>query len=251
MTRATVSLSVVLALASIACTGTDVGNPQTDGGIPGIDAASPVVLSLDFALHNQQAMPVRAAWLAVERIRLRSAAACDGEARVDLEGPIVVDLLAAGPPAALSGLDVPAEGYCRFEVKWNAFSSGLPPGTPPALVGATIAIEGERGDGTPFLLRSARDDEMRLDAVNGAFTIGEATGALFVGLDVMNLFAGVDLDTATVAADGTIYIDGESNPALLDIFDGNLRAAAELFDDDDGDGELADGEAGDLDALAR
>lgn len=251
MTRATVSLSAVLALASIACVGTDVGNPQTDGGIPGVDAPPPVLLSLDFALHNQQAMPVRGAWLAVERIRLRSASACEGEPRVDLEGPIVVDLLAAGPPASLSGLQVPAEGYCRFEVKWNAFSSGLPAGTPPALVGATIAIEGDRDDGTPFLLRSARDDAMRLDAVNGAFTIGEATHALFVGLDVTRLFAGVDLDTATVAGDGTIYIDGDNNPDLLDIFDDNLRAAAELFDDDDGDGELAAGEAGDLDALAR
>jgi hypothetical protein len=231
------SFCALLAAASAACTGTDVGNPIVD---------------VDFALlQTQSPYAVNQAWLAVDRIRLRSSAACDGAAEREFEGPFAVDLLAPGPAEQLAGLDVPSGGYCRFEVKWNAFSSGLPPGTPPELVEASIAITGVRGDGTAFVLRSARDDELRLDAVAGEFTIDEATAALFVGLDTARLFTGVDLDAAVVDPDGTIYIDGQNNPTLLDAFDLNLRDAASLFDDDDGNGELDANESDAADALAN
>jgi hypothetical protein len=162
-----------------------------------------------------------------------------------------VDLLAPGPVEQLAGLDMPSGNYCRFEVKWNAFSSGLPPGTPPELDESSIAITGTRGDGTSFVLRSARDDELRLDAVEGAFTIDEATNALFVGLNTARLFTGVDLDAAVIDPDGTIYIDGENNEPLLRVFDDNLRDAASLFDDDNGNGELDADESEPAEALAN
>jgi hypothetical protein len=237
MTRSIMSLCALLAAASAACTGTDVGNPVVD---------------VDFALlQTQSPLAVDQAWLAVDRIRLRSAAACEGAAEREFEGPFAVDLLAPGPSDQLAGLDMPSGGYCRFEVKWNAFSSGLPPEAPPLLDQSSIAITGTRGDGTPFVLRSARDDELRLDAVAGEFTIDDATTALFVGLDTERLFTGVDVDAAVVDPDGTIYIDGENNPTLLDAFDANLRDAASLFDDDDGDGELGADESEAADALAN
>jgi hypothetical protein len=237
MTRPLMSLCALLAAASAACTGTDVGNPVVD---------------VDFALlQTQSPVTVDRAWLAVDRIRLRSSAACDGDAEREFEGPFAVDLLAPGPVEQLAGLDMPSGNYCRFEVKWNAFSSGLPPGTPPELDESSIAITGTRGDGTSFVLRSARDDELRLDAVEGAFTIDEATNALFVGLNTARLFTGVDLDAAVIDPDGTIYIDGENNEPLLRVFDDNLRDAASLFDDDNGNGELDADESEPAEALAN
>lgn len=237
MNRSSIHIFVIVFALTAGCTGTDVGNPVVD---------------VDFALlRSQELFTVDEAWLAVDRMRLRSAAACDGAAEREFEGPFVVDLLTPGPAPSLAELDVPAIGYCRFEVKWNAFSSGLPPGTPPELLEASIVIKGARADGTSFVLRSKRDDELRLDAVGGEFTIDEATSTLFVGLQAARLFEGVDLDAAVVNASGVIEIDSEDNVDLLTIFDQNLRAAAGLFDDDDGDGELDPDEAEEIDALAN
>ena len=49
---------------------------------------------------------------------------------------------------------------------------------------------------------------------------------------------GVDLDDAVVGPGGIILIEPGSNDELLDAFDANVAAAADLFDDDDGDGGL-------------
>lgn len=228
---------LVLLIGGGACTGTEVGNP----------------VDVDFTLYEEEFDPdappasalraaglitITEAWLAIDRVRLRSAAACDGEAEREFEGPFFADLLAPGPLPELSGLDIPDGEYCRFEVKWNAFSSGIPAGVPPELESTSVLVKGSRGDGVPFVIRSGRDDELRLDAVDGAFGVAAGTSALLVGFSGPRLFSGVDLDAAVVDGDGTIYIDGENNDPLLDAFDANIRAAADLFDDDDGDGEL-------------
>jgi hypothetical protein len=232
-----------------ACTGTEVGNP----------------VDIDFTLYEEMFDPdapteasarggsglvtITEAWLAIDRVRLRSAAACDGEAEREFEGPFFADLLTPGPVPALAALDIPDVGYCRFEVKWNAFSSGLPASAPPELASTSLLVKGSRGDGVSFVIRSSRDDELRLDAVDGAFDV--VTTALLVGFSGPRLFAGVDLDSAVVAGDGVIYIDGENNELLLDVFDANVKDAADLFDDDDGNGELDADERDDTDILAQ
>ncbi len=225
-----------LVFHTLACTGTDTGNPVVD---------------VDFALLESQPAGIDNAWLAVERIRLRSASACNGAAEAEFPGPFAIDLLSPGAIPELSGLEVPGTDYCRFEVEWDAFASELPPTAPPELGDASIVLMGARGDGTRFVLRSARNDELRLDAVDGAFTIDEATSALFVGLDSAGLLAGIDLDAAVVAGDGIIHIDDDDNSDLLDIFDDNVDAASRLFDDDDGDGNLEPDETDPDDVLAE
>lgn len=248
MTPITKLLAGALALAGVACIGPGAG-PSA-----GTEVGNPILVDLDFAVHDRTgalALTVDTAWLAVERIRLRRADTCEVEPGIVIPGPIAVDLLAAGPPPALTDVALETGDYCRFEVEWDAFAAGLPPGAPAELAGAAIAITGTRSDGTPFVLRSERNDEIRLDGVNGAFTLDEATTALFVGMDLARLFAGVELDAAVVSADGIIYIDDARNGDLIDLFEDNLRAAAELFDDDDDNGELDPGEADADDVLAR
>lgn len=112
-------------------------------------------------------------------------------------------------------------------------------------------MAGTCGDGIPFVLRSDRSDELRLDAVDGAFPIDATTHALFVAFDGAGLFAGVDLDAAAVGDDGVIRIEDGSNDALLSAFEANLDAATRLFDDDDGDGDLDADERDPDDVLAE
>jgi len=215
----------VLAI-SAGCTGTEVGNPVVD---------------IDFELSNRG--EVTAARLAVERVRLRPAADCNGSTELDIPGPFVIDLFIATPLPELSDLEVSEAGYCRFEVKWGGADE---------LGGASMVFGGTRAsDGTPFELTSVRSDELRLDAVDTQFPIDDATNALFVAFDGNGLFADVDLEGADVDPDGTIYIDDTSNPDLLDAFEGNVDAATQLFDDDDDDGQLDDDERDPDDVLAE
>lgn len=235
MTRIRTFCFALTALAT-ACSGTDVGNPTVD---------------VDFALlQTAPTLTVEQAWLAVERVRLRSDAACSGETEEEYQGPFAVDLLAAGAPRGLADLEIAAGGYCSFEFKWQAFSSGLPADAPDELAEASVFIAGRTAEDVPFVLRSARDDEFRLDAVAGSFSIDEATAALFVALDTTSLFNGVEFAAGAVDANGTLTIDGEQNTALLEAFNINLRAAARLFADQDGNGELDADESKDGDELA-
>lgn len=244
---------LVVLIASLAvpgCTGTDVGNPVVD---------------VDFTLYNDQvpdtggAAQLRAvgetvsltsAWVSVDRIRLRDAADCSGSAEVERPGPFAVDLLQPGPIPELTQIEAPSIGYCRFEFRWNKLTTPAPAGAPAELVGASILLSGTRGDGTPFVLRSDRSDELRLDAVGGSFTIDDGTNALFVGFDGARLLAGVDLDSGIEDSEGVIRIENGSNEQLLGVFDDNIEAATELFDDNDDDGALDPEERDPTDIIA-
>jgi hypothetical protein len=159
-------------------------------------------------------------------------------------------MLAPGPAPALTDLEVSATNYCRFEFRWDALrDEGT--GAPGELLDASILLQGRRADGTRFVLRSERGDEMRLDARNGSFTVDDLTSALFVTFDVQDLFDGIDIDGAEVGGDNTIRIEDGENDDLLSIFDDNLADAAKLFDDKDGDGELDPEERDSTDVLAE
>jgi hypothetical protein len=235
--RALALLPFALPLA-LSC-GTETGNPVVD---------------LSFALEQAPVGgdEITGAWVSVERIRLRNAADCNGSAEVEILGPLAIDLLAQQPPPALQDIEVRGGGYCRFEFAFHVSSEALPPEIPAALDGRSLLIEGTRADGTPFVLRSDRSGDLRLDAVDEAgFPISSATKTLFVAFQEEALFAGIDLDLAEVGVDGVIRIESGQNDDLLNLFEANLDAALRLFDDDDGDGALEAGENDDDDLLAE
>jgi len=228
-------LSTLLLLLLTSCIGTDVGNP-----VIGVDYLL-VASSTDpqgGTLTTTDGLVVTSAWVAVERIRLRHAADCEAPTQTEILGPFAVDLLAPGKPAALEALRVPGSDYCRFEFRWDAFDLAIDPNAPDELIDASMVIAGRRADGTPFVLRSKRSDELRLDAVAGAFPIDDQTHALFVTFDLDALLTGVALESAVVNLDGVIRIEVGSNDSLLDAFEANLVATTRLFDDDDASGEL-------------
>lgn len=226
MTRHLTLLAAAAALA--ACTGTDVGNPAVD---------------VHFAAYNLTAPEgtVAEATMQVERLRLRPfSAGCDGDDEIEIEGPFAVDLTSPTAIDALTDLELTAEAYCRFELRWH----------PDDDTDLAIVVTGE-ADGTPFEVRSRRNDELRLDATDAdGFTVGDATSALFVAFDMAAWLDGVDVAGAELDGDGVAVIDDDANGDLLDVFEDNVTDAADLFDDDDGDGALDDDEHDDGDELA-
>lgn len=239
-----------LSLLMLSCTGTDVGNPVVDMDFALYDSDESTAAAKSRLTVAPAGLIVDTAWVTVERIRLRPADDCEGGARDEFLGPFVVDMLAPGPTPALTDLEVSAASYCRVEFRWDALRDEAT-GAPDELLNASILLQGRRADGTRFILRSERGDEMRLDARNGSFTVDDLTSALFVTFDVQDLFDGIDIDGADVGGNNTIRIEDGENDDLLAIFDDNLADAAKLFDDKDGDGELDPEERDSTDVLAE
>lgn len=241
-------IATLLVAAAAGCTGTDVGNPRIDVDVVAYGDLPPAKSAL---LPAAPSGTIDAVWVSVDRVRLRAAATCDGDTEIDLEGPFAVDARAPGAIDALSDIEVTGDLYCRFELRWRPYD-GDDPAAPAELAGAALLVEGSAGDGTPFILRSERNDELRLDAIDGAgFPISDATGALFVAFDVEALLDGVDLESAEVGTGGVIRIESGSNDELLAIVDDNLAALVELYDDNDADSELDPDERDETDVLAR
>lgn len=237
-----IRLSCLTLLAAAACTGTDVGNPVVDVELalyePSFPAEPAAAARTTVRPGEAATVTIEEAWVAIDRVRLRAAAACEGQAELEIADAFALDLLAPGPIPRLAMLEVTATDYCRFELRWaSAEADELPAGAPAELAGASIYLAGTRGDGAPFVLRSDRGDELRLDAIGGGFPIDHATGALFVAFSGQALLAGVNLEAAALEG-GVARIEDGSNDDQLAAFEANLEAAVRLFDDDDNDGEL-------------
>jgi hypothetical protein len=216
---------VVLLLAS-ACAGTETGNP----------------IALEITIHDDtpDGPVIDGAWLAVDQVGFRRDAACtpDTPATVTVDGPFLLDLGAGTTPAELAGVDLAPGGYCSVELIWAQAPAAPPDPAPAELGGVTVLLTGDRGDGTPFVLRSARTDLLQLDAVELQTTIPVTDRGLFVDFDADQMLQSLDLDTAVIDADGTIRIEVGANDDLLALFARDLHGSATLYDDDDGDGVL-------------
>lgn len=227
---------LLVAMASAA--GCDSG----DGvGSTGTDVGNPIVVDLQFAAYGLALAEatVAEATIAVERVRLRPAADCEGGAEIELEGPFSLDLLDPAGVGELAGLELSGR-YCRIEMTWHR----------DEVTDTAIRVAGVAG-GDRYEIRSRRNDELRIEALDeDGFTVGEATSALFVAFDMAAWLDGVDLAGAERGPDGAIAVNEESNRDRLERFEENVESATGLFADADGDGSLGDDEHDESDALA-
>ena len=240
-------LVVIAALTSTGCSGTDVGNPSVD-----VRAA---LVAVDFPEEGASEpgsarARIQQAWISVDRIRMRPASNCEGDAELELEGPFALDLFAEDQPEQLAGLAFAATDYCRFEFRWAPEDDPIG-GAPEELSGASLFLAGEKQDGTAFVVRSTRNDELRLRAVDNAFTVDQSTTHLFLTFTGTELFSNVSFAEAEVDEDGVVRIEPGSNEELLDAFEASLEETVRLFEDTDSDGRLSDSEANPEDALAE
>lgn len=235
--------ALLCAVSYSGCTGTEIGNPQ--------DSAVNLELVAYEAPPQGQALTLRngvtldEAWLAFDEIRLRPSASCNGETRVDLQGPIVVELRSGTERPALRLVRAAAR-YCRVELRLGRLREATGD-APAALVGASVLIRGRRADGIPFELRDDLSETLR---VEGDFSLTAANEALVVGFDVGRWLLASSLDTAQVEGD-RITIDREHNAALRDEIIGELRRAIDLYRDENRDGALQADELRDRLATGR
>ena len=232
MRRAALQLAVAV-LAGCDGSGGGVGSTGTDVG-------NPVVVDLAFTAYPLAVgdAAVEAATIAVERIRLRPAADCEGGAEIELAGPFTLDLLDPDPLGELAGFPVGSRAYCRIELTWHRDEA-----TDTAIRLAGVAA------GEHFEIRSRRNDELRIEAVDDdGFTFNATT--LFVAFDLITWLDGVDLSAAERQPDGSIAVSEDSNRDLLERFEDNVESASGLFADGDGDGALDGDERDDDDLLA-
>lgn len=228
MTRKLALLPFLVSLAlalSAACAPTETGNPS----FTTTTSASLVAYSSDtnvIAIGGTTGLRVDRLFVSYARIDLSD---CHGAApEIGVVGPFADDLTAR--PPAEHELDTTLESFCRIDIP-------LVLGEPTtALPGNVMLVEGHRADGVGFRLRSAALRHFVLDTTPAGVPLGQASQRLLVAFDVSRWFASLDLDLASVSADGTIQIDQAENTAILAAFETALEHSASLHRDDDRDG---------------
>jgi hypothetical protein len=228
MTRKLALLPFVISLAlaiGAACAPTETGNPS----FTTTTSASLVAYSSDesvIAIGGTTGLRVDRLLVSYARVDLSD---CHGEpAQTGVVGPFADDLTAR--PPAEHELDTTLESFCRIDIPLvlGETTSELP--------GNVMLVEGHRADGVVFRLRSALLRHFVLDTSPAGVGLGEASQRLLVAFDVSRWFASLDLDVASVNADGTIHIDQAENTAILTAFETGLEHSASLHRDDDSDG---------------
>lgn len=232
--------------------GTDVGNGATvTFDLSGYEDATGQTGSSSQALTLTSGIRVDEVWVAVERFQLEAGTGCEGPEAgdVDVEGPVVRNLIAPGAGLGQDGLaEIEPGPYCRLRLELHEVSNKeLPAGAPSDLAGAAILVRGARADGVAFTVRSRQGVEFRLDAKNGSFEISGKED-FFVGFELGALIAALDLDSLGPAA---IVIDDQTNSERLDGFNDALQTSARLFRDENENGALDTSESSDEKELAE
>lgn len=262
-------VSATLVLACIGCSGpgptagTDVGNGATvDLDLQGYEAAAPAggssTPSSNKSLDLSSGAVIDHVWIAVEKVRFEPGNVCVDETGeeveeegmdVDFEGPLVADLvgggsLGGGPRLALSGTS-----FCRLRLDLHSVSlAASPGGTPSALDGLSIRVEGRRVDGVPFVVESDASSSFELRSGGQAFSIMGDDNPLLLGFELGSWVAALDLGSLTDAA---IEVSDEVNSDRLEAFESAVEASAKLFRDADGNGALSPAEATPANAIVE
>lgn len=198
---------------------TEIGNPERELGVA---AAVPVT-------PTPGEVTVDSAWASLGEIRLQLDAESAQEHEPEWETPRVVSDLAAGPVEVR--FRSPVAGYDLVTIRPRE-GRDLPAGAPAELRDASFVVEGTRGDGVPFVLRSATREDLVL---SGSFDLGEDQTALALGFDLDAWLSPAGLAGATVTA-GVVEIDESHNVGLLRAFEAALPGSVRLVEDLDGDG---------------
>jgi hypothetical protein len=166
----------------------------------------------------------------------------------EFEGPFYIDLLSATGgilAQSLGDVSIPAGTYEGIEFDIH---KSVETNTPANLVDRSIYMAGNWVDGSskthPFVIWHDADEEFFLTGPNGIVVEAGTTGhSLVVDFNLDNILQGIDFTRATKEPDGSIIISPKSsNKKLADRIKDNLEAAADFGEDDDGDGDLDEGE---------
>ncbi len=220
--------------------GTDSGNP---------DKISLNIISYrssDFQQIAVNGLTLNTAQVVLDRIRFRSLNECDDEfenaSPIEFGGPFIIDLLQPSSLVELDDLDVPAGTYCSITLRFKKIAGN--PSTENVIVGRSVYIEGERGDGTPFQVELTQDEDFELQNDANGFLVdnAESKESFFIAFDLEQWFNSVNLNHATTSSDSNgdpiIFISAEQNSNIQEQIIDNIQGSADLLRDENNDQEL-------------
>lgn len=222
--------------------GTDVGNGRTV--TLQLQAYEEAAFAGSQSITTSGGTRIDAAWVAVDRLRFVPATDCEeAETEIDVEGPLVADLIGVGVLGGAPQFPVAADTFCEVRVGFHELEAGTEPASaPPELVGRSIRLEGAREDGTPFTVSSKLSERLELEASDdGGFSLPMGGNPLFIAFEIGRWVDALDL--ATLGPD-PIVVDEDDNPDRLAAFDDAVKDSIRLLRDGDEDGEIDAEEAG-------
>ncbi len=240
------------AAAVLACTspqgGTDVGNGATVDlnltAFSGDPSAKPASITLGSGTVIDEF------YVVIERVRLQSGSACEdgSDGPVNVQGPVVADLVQGGLLGGAARFQVDPGAFCSLRVDFHRIEGTVPDGAPADLQGLSARMRGSRGDGTPFTVELSTGERLELEARDGSFELDVGEHPLFLAYALEPLVAALDLDSLPASP---IVINSQTDPLRADAFEDVVFEGARLFADADGDGSLGAFEHEDGDELAH
>lgn len=226
---ALLQLTTALGCASDTDKGTIVGNPPQGVKFDirtSPDSPATAKMSSDLTLNS--------AWMSVERVRLRPAEDCSGDAEARLDGPLVADLLEAGVLPEPPELELNTNHFCRLEMTFSPVDlDDAPADTPADLVEHSLLIEGNLRSGTSFQIATDMRDTIRIEPTDGEdLVISEDADCLTVTPDISGW---IDVAALEALDDGAmIYVNEDTNEPLLDQFEAAIEDGIELMESSSG-----------------
>lgn len=166
----------------------------------------------------------------------------EGEVKADestkFSGPFVFDAIKGAVEGEAVAADVSEGSYSRieFQLKRNLSATD-----DEAILGNVFAIKGtytKDGSSTPFEIDWHAALNFRLTG-DSAFTVSAGENStMIIDFAIDRWFENIDLSQATVDANGTIYINKNTNQAIMKELRRNIRESTGFGRDMDGDKSL-------------
>jgi hypothetical protein len=232
--------------------GTDVGNGKT--GTASIDlgafeaGSSPTTKGMALADGSE----IDRLLLAIDEVRLRPGTDCEEEdLEIDVNEPLVADLVDGGLLTGARGFPIAPGVFCELRIRFHAVDlNEAPAGTPAEMDGLSLLMEGRRGDGTPFVVRTDVSEHVDLEPLGTApsFELASQSNPLFAAFDLAGWLAALDLDNLSGAS---LEVSETDNADRLEPFEDAVKDSVRLFRDEDGDGQLGASEVASGKELAQ
>jgi len=223
--RAICFLALGLGCPLEGCSGTETGNPK------------PIAIELRFTAYSDDfsqvsvglqggALRVDHAFVMLDSVQLLP---CSGSGK-PLELSVGALELTERPSRVLVAESQDVD-FCAARVLLTRGPADIA----PELAGRSAVVEGVRADGVPFQIAS--ELELTVELTSGP-PASPFQSRLLLGFNLAKWLSGVDVETAA-ADNGMVTIDSTHGVDALAVFDAQLKSTVALFDDADGNGQLA------------
>jgi len=232
----------LLALTIASCAGgTETGNPAVPTLGLQVWSSDPKAVAVS---QGAGGTVIEEAWVSFGEFIFLGEGECGDMTEFNGEaGPTLAtaDLAQAGTRIEI---ELEAGAYCGLVVPLKKMTpdSELPEGAPQELSDHSIVVKGHRSDSVRFTLAYPEQEELELLGDPGPFSTDSSAEGLLLSFDVSIWMEAVDLDRAQLSTDGTVRIDEQHNPSLLEAFEMSVECALGLYRDTNRNWTLDEGE---------